>query len=936
MNDNFLISEEYKMYSAIALRKFEKELKDWDWIDMLGQSSEQELEELLATHGEINGFYISAQQWHFIVNHVKHDVECRVDLKILPPSIIPLANNNNFTVDTSKGSSWSSYKTVLNGKKFSQETINMIEQSSINILNKLSLDTVESGPIKGLVIGNVQSGKTANMAALMAMAADQGWNFFIVLSGTIENLRIQTQDRLINDLKSATNVTWTPLDNVTNSYSSTQQLSYLHLNENDTSRYLMVCLKNSTRLKNLLLWLNKDKKNREKLKILFIDDEADQAGINATSKITQLQGDPDDIERTAINRLIVNMLNNKDDLGEPCEKKFKSLNYVAYTATPYANILNENPGPNSIYPEHFVACLGVSPTYFGPQQIFGLSSENIDGLNIINTVSNEEIKKIKKIDKEVIDFPSGLEESILWFFCCFAIRKLRNEHKPVSMLIHTNQKQAHHEAMADLIKRWFSRLDSITFIKKCEKVYKEQINKFTLNDFENGYSKYALMHEVKDYPKFEEISNRLAELFNYGLTSILIDDSQEPQFNKGVHLCIDNCSKHYGDNANEHIRLLYPKNQLDYTTGFIVIGGATLSRGLTIEGLVSTYFVRTVNTADTLMQMGRWFGYRVGYELLQRIWMDKDTQDKFDFLSVMDYELRQKMKYMEINNISPRLVGISILQYVNKKIEITAKNKKKAAVVLDMEFSGLVTQTTMFFNDEEILKSNLRETTLLIQNLNSPVQSNNHIGAEATLLWNHVSNETVINYIKSLKFPKGDSKFLDVDLFEKWYEDLINKGELIDWNVAVSGASDKKKITVGDKIIHTVNRSKKTSDHNDGIIRIGALRAPKDLYVDIDICNGGLEKSDIDYIKNAYTADYQSIRNKAGLNKTSLLVIYVIDKDSQPKAGDKGKREPMNTPVDVVGVAVVIPGRENETSDENVLHVGLDLSALDDAGESGE
>jgi hypothetical protein len=260
------------------------------------------------------------------------------------------------------------------------------------------------------------------------------------------------------------------------------------------------------------------------------------------------------------------------------------------------------------------------------------------------------------------------------------------------------------------------------------------------------------------------------------------------------------------ENNDEHIRLLYPETPLSYASGFIVIGGATLSRGLTIEGLISTYFVRTVRQADTLMQMGRWFGYRKGYELLPRVWLSEDTKNKFEFLSEMDYELRIKMKEMQDYNISPEKCGIGILNYATKKFQVTAKNKSKAAVALSKEFGGLVTQNTMFFDDETILKNNYVETVSFIDSIQ--LQPNQ---VESSLLWKDVDYNIVNNYLKKLKFPNGDSKSLDVKLFDKWFNKLNSQGKLGNWNVAISGASNTRTVSFGKYTVNLVNRSRKSN-----------------------------------------------------------------------------------------------------------------------------
>lgn len=911
-----LLSNEYKLCETYILNKYSKG-KTWEQIKNFNTNNEEDLIDAFENFKEFNELdEMSLEEWNEIFEHVKADKELEVNIVIIKPTMIPSSAGYDYKLNNNPGSAWSTYKRKLLSKGMTIDNVNTIEESAHKTLNKLSLDTENNPAVKGLVVGNVQSGKTANMAALMAMGADLGFNLFIVLSGSIENLRIQTQDRLIDDLSGATDVTWLPINNVSTKTSYEYALKKLELKDSSRQRYLMVCLKNSTRLKNLLTWLNKDEKSKSFLKVLIIDDEADQAGINSISKVTKSKQNPEDIERTKINNAIVELLNNRDADNKKTNTKLKAINYVAYTATPYANILNEKPGENSIYPSSFVASLGVSNEYFGPQQIFGLESENLDGMNIVNEVTVSEIGKVKTMD--LLDLPDSLKDSILWFYCGLATMRVRKINKPFSMLIHTSQKQEHHQIIADLIKKWFNKTDVMTFVKECDRVYSNQISRFTLTNFYESYPNYGNKN-IENYLDFKQIANEIAYLFNNGLSSILIDDKDEPKYSNGVHLCIDNCAHNYLENNEEHIRLLYPHQKLDYAPGFIVIGGATLSRGLTIEGLISTYFVRTVKQADSLMQMGRWFGYRKGYELLPRIWMSEETYEKFRFLSVMDFELRSKMKEMEDYNISPEKCGIKILSYATKKLLITSKNKSKAAQVIDKGFDGITTQNTMFFHDENILKENYNKTVEFVNGLSANPEI-----IDSRLLWKDVDSNIVINYMKKLKYPNNDSNAIDVTLFDKWFDKLRENGKLGNWNVAISGSSNYSCSHFGNYSIHLTNRSKKTED-KDGIIRIGALRSAQDLYVDIDSNNPILSEDESNYIKKRSTSAFQDIRTKVGLNHTPLLVIYVIDHES--KAQNENRID-MDTQTDLIGLMILIP--ENNEINTHEDYIGIDLSYDDD------
>src|SRR5699024_2991633 len=132
------------------------------------------------------------------------------------------------------------------------------------------------------------------------------------------------------------------------------------------------------------------------------------------------------------------------------------------------------------------------------------------------------------------------------------------------------------------------------------------------------------------------------------------------KFHKGIHLCIDNSAAKYS--PNEHVRIVYPegKNKPKHATLFIDIGGNTLSRGLTLEGLTTSYFMRNTFMSDTLMQMGRWFGYRNGYEIYPRIWMNETARDRFKFVAQLDQELRETIEEYAEKNATPSDYGVMV------------------------------------------------------------------------------------------------------------------------------------------------------------------------------------------------------------------------------------------------------------------------------------
>ena len=291
---------------------------------------------------------------------------------------------NTLSVPMGGASAWNNYKNHLLGRtdgkpKMSEEAVTLVEKNCHWLLNHMKRETRDVGPVKGLVMGSVQSGKTANMIGLVSMAADYDWNFFIIMSGSIDNLRKQTRDRFCADLMQSQGVNWRVLDYTSNpdyliDIKTQEKYTECDLKLNNLGnntwgyRYVTVCLKNSTRLERLINWLHSDPVRAAKLRILIIDDEADQAGIN-TAKMSEYLTEEDIIERTAINQYLVNLANGKNANGTETNAPFQAMNYISFTATPYANVLNEA-FEESLYPKDFICSLPESNEYFGAKVIF--------------------------------------------------------------------------------------------------------------------------------------------------------------------------------------------------------------------------------------------------------------------------------------------------------------------------------------------------------------------------------------------------------------------------------------------------------------------------------------------------------------------------------------------------------------------------------------
>lgn len=906
--------------------------KSWDDLRYAGETNEQELIDFLKyASKKMHWPALSAEEWYKFVEQ-QHNIEKKLENLIDKKGVTVIrATNeqNQIKVSKDEDSAWQCYKRLLlKNKGFKEEVVNVMEDTNIKILHQLSGDTRESGAIKGLVIGNVQSGKTANMAALMAMAADNGWNMFIVLSGMMENLRVQTLKRLVEDLNSRNcNMNWEAIDNPQPIEQYGKRLIDKNFTKESKMRFLAVCLKNSSRLSNLIDWLNNDLNSRKDIRLLIIDDEADQASINTATQD----------QRTAINRLILNLINNRNSRGQQACCKFQAVNYVGYTATPYANVLNEAPGPESLYPSNFIATLSVSDEYFGPQQIFGYESDDEDstsfpGIDIVRLIPDNDIININNIQRGTInDIPNSLTDAICWFLCGVAYMRYVGYRKPISMLIHTSRRTDAHSYMGNAIKHFFNSQRKEDIIEACSNIWEYETNRFSRFNFMAQYNNYANILNVNEYPEFEELRQCIIDLLSSGLTQIEVNsDNNQIKYKTGIHLCIDNSDKN-----NDNSRLIYPnENEMpNVAPAFLIIGGNTLSRGLTIEGLISTYFLRPAGCADTLMQMGRWFGYRKGYELIPRIWLSRRVRDQFRFISEMDQKLRNEIKFMAGIGQNPSECGPKIMASPSTNfLKIVSDNRMQGAVGATYDFAGHTMETGVFTNDEEMLNNNLNHLSQFIQSLGTPSDVQNNPYAANNKIWKNIDSQTIKDFLNKYQYSERLNGFNDLEVFTGWLDRVSNERLLGNWNVILAGIRHDENLgnrQITNTIsINKVNRTRRYEDTGDGIINIGTLRSFNDFLSDISVEN----KETLSAMRNVRhnMATLNLLRENLGMSTIPQLVIYIIDKNSQPN--NNSNRYPLNAMEDIVGFSINIPGIRRGNSTIQTLTININPTNLEDPG----
>jgi hypothetical protein len=887
------------------IKKARKNKKSWEEIKYALRNNSNELEEFLERQKNDNFWPedLDVSTWHKIVNSEKVTENKSEEIKTKEEKTILIDETQDSEVEIPQNnkSSWQLYKKHLLDSGFKKKSVDEIESSTIRILKRLNRDTRDTGAIKGLVIGHVQSGKTANMAALMAMAADWGWNFFVVLSGVIENLRKQTQKRLLRDLNRPGNLNWESREQLSKNCPLDKRLQELRLEDDSRNRYFTVCLKNYKRLVDLIEWLHTDKNKLRQIKMLIIDDEADQASINSADVSTD--------DRTRI-------VEGKNIKNEITDAKPKAINYISYTATPYANFLNES-STESLYPKNFIRALEPSKEYFGPKEIFGIEgSDKFDGMNIIRIIDHKDLYEFKKMhNSETSELPNSFKKSILWFLCGAAAMRYWGYKKPISMLVHTSQRQKHHEIVSNKIMTWLKKTDKNILLKLCKDIWHYETKEFTKEDLRNSYNEYGRDDdEINNYPEFDDIHNNILDLIK-DITHIPLGDEGDLEYKNHLHLCVDNCSNNGINDEGMHVRLAYPElnsnNYPEKAPAFIIVGGSTLSRGLTLEGLISTYFFRTSYQADSLMQMGRWFGYRKSYELIPRIWMTEDTYDKFIFLSTLEDELREDIHRYMVAGAKPTDYGPRVKNTPKVSwLRVTAKNRMQSAEEIDIDYTGTSTQTILFENNETVLKKNIHTVERFIGNIDSFEESD----LESAFVARNIDFKIIKKEIfDKFEFHRRARVFNEIDVFSKWVLGLNKEEKLKKWNVIVAGngkvnSSDIDnpwKLNIGS--IGKVNRSrKKLKNQKEETINIGALRAPIDLLADLKINELSYEYQE--KIKhNISNREIENIRKESGIEDIPQLIIYRIDKNSEPRKNSK-TRKSLNAVEDIIGLCITLPG----------------------------
>jgi hypothetical protein len=781
------------------------------------------------------------------------------------------------------------------------DAIKTISNASDRIVGLLRPPGAPEIRTRGLVLGYVQSGKTTSFMSVIAKGADVGYRLFIVMSGITDNLRSQTQARLEEALVGDLHAKWHLLTSLDSDFNLSGNAA--NLLANPEQRLLAVVKKNPYRLRRLMTWL--DSAGELALRncpILLIDDEADQASIDVGKK-----------GRTSkINGRILQIL-SKPKAG-----------YVAYTATPFANMLIDPKYPEGLYPRDFIVDLPRSPDYFGPERIFGreaLTPEEedsavTDGLDIIRHVLDSHLPDVQPPRGKGAVYgwtpvlTDSLREAVSWFVLATAARRARgvgNKHS--SMLVHTSMLAEAHFRLAvpikQLIDDWRGHLAS---------------------------SADPLWHQLEAH--WEAEADRVPP--EEGLTRLAWSDVQ-PHIRD-----VADETRIVIDNFRATDRLNYPR---DEAVTAIVIGGNTLSRGLTLEGLVCSYFARGASAYDTLLQMGRWFGYRRGYADLVRIWMTGALESWFFDLATIEQEIRNEIKRYEegAELVTPAQLPVRIRTH--PLMRITAANKMGGAVALRISYGNTRQQTILFHHkDKGWLQNNLSATQRLLATVAaSAVAGGNRDGRP---FFKDVSSADVLTFLADYQMHESATAVKAASLAD-YIEQQNSHGFLTRWNIVVMQHPDSVNGTVDLGLPGQVNLIQRAKMDIPGIphANVKAIVSTIDRVADLDQPVGEIRRM------AAGTADKDLLAVREDLlGDVGLLCLYPISKNSQPKPVTKPdgvrRRVKLEAEEHVIGAALFFPSPKGpqsavsymavpaiEPEPEELEEIEADIDAMDAADE---
>lgn len=828
---------------------------------------------------------------------------------------------------------WNRYKLYMsqNDPSF---PVNDLDDFTDKILDKcVNPKDKNSWDRRGMVVGHVQSGKTSNYVGLINKATDSGYKVIIVIAGTISSLRRQTQERIDAGFIGRSSSAFIrenenrligvgKLKVETDIYSLTSSY-YKSGDEGDFSQsvanrlnipigknpVVFVIKKNKSILENLIDWFSKNEniKNIDGTPKLFdvpaliIDDEADAASVNTAKDINEVK---------TINKLIRTLLN-----------VFNQNTFIGYTATPYANLFisqehnedlttivknKEYKIGEDLFPRDFIINIKAPTNYIGAAKIFGFENPNgtenepLDIFRAIDDFDPPFFRTINKYNKEDLPeyLPKSLEKAIKSFILTCTIRRVRgHEKKHNSMLIHVA-----------LLVKWIDRVAYLVNDKMRE--YKNAIDG---ND-------EALLIDLRNLYESDFLPTTENVLENLDYTDIRIKTHTWEEVKKELKKATSKIEVRSVHGTRSTTNLEYHNiEEIDYSryeNGFsvIAVGGSRLSRGITLEGLSVSYYLRTTKMYDSLMQMGRWFGYRPGYVDLCRLYTTEQIFEWFNHITMATEEMRDDFDEMTAALQKPKDFRLKVRNH-HGLMTITSLAKLHHSDKIEISFSGTNPQTYQLLKTKSAIENNFNTLKSLISTIGFPVKENRIETSKGKIRYLFYPNQytnAVCDFIDSYKIEQPSIKNSTLSDYIKRQE---KNGKIKEWSICVVSNTDEKVF---------INRYEKNPDdsrspkddllsyelnYKDELITLGCSvrNQPKnargsEFYLIAKNQIDDLKDRQVDLSIKAYTTN-KDIKKQRAKEKKGLLLIYALDERGTPNIKNN---------IPIIGYSLHFPIIENE------------------------
>jgi Z1 domain len=800
------------------------------------------------------------------------------------------------------------------------DSIQQLQESTARILEVMD-DPKRPGSWdwRGLVVGDVQSGKTASYAGVVNRAADAGYRIIIVLAGMHKILRLQTQKRFDKDFlgydtNPKTRVPNQPLRIIGvgnfNPQLTVDSLTMADPNGDFNQRIadqfnfspvsqpcVFIVKKNAKVLENLNNWIARLPGPAKAAPVLVIDDESDQASVDTGDQPILEDGTfEQDYDPKRVNGEIRRLL-----------MSFDRRVYVGYTATPFANILIHDErtandyGPD-LFPSTFIVSLTPPDDYFGPAAVFGTNDDpDNPGLPLIRPfdqtaedwIQDPHDKYLRPRFKNQDVVPPSLERAIDAFLLTCAARAARGqEREHNSMLVHVSRFVDVHGEVHRQVEK-----------------YLRETRAMISNGDRATMRRLKTMWETDYLPTTEAVRATV-----YGRNTIPVTWDQV------AATLAESSDKIQVITANGKT-----KADIDYDAykdvgySVIAVGGDKLSRGLTLEGLSVSYFLRVSRQYDSLLQMGRWFGYRRGFADLCRLYATPDMADWFRYVATAQKELRAQFFEMAQMDATPKDFGLKIA--VHDILEVTATNKQRHAELRQSSYAGEGKVQTVMFRDRTTIERNAAITDDFISGLGAGTDNPRRPGPGDTradgTLWTGVAGREIAEYLKNLTFPP-ESQQVDGDKLSTFINGQLTMRppELTSWTVFLATGNEKPVDLAGRrrKCVLRSPRVREGEQPPENRFIIGTTLSPLDQAIDLTdaefeeaLTRTNRQRKTDNKLETSTPSGHYIRKVRGGRPQNGLLIIYPIDPD-------KAEVEPTERPV----ISVVVSFPDSEAADSRV------------------